>query len=181
MNIYKLKLTVLQQEILRFLFIKSGLYFTNQRIAKSLEVSPAAVLKSLKTLERAGLIKVVKDKDSKRLSIEMNRNNQDVFYLKRAENLKLVYESGLFEFLSDKFPGATIILFGSYSFAEDTVNSDIDIAIICSKSKEINLSEFEKLLERKISLNFYNNLKDINKNLKENILNGIVLKGAIQL
>ena len=181
MDIYKLKFTVLQQEILRFLFIKSGMSFNERGIARHLEVSPTAISNSLEKLEKENLILVKKDKESKRLSIELNKDNPKVYSLKRVENLRLIYESGLVEFLSDSFPGSSIILFGRYSTGEDNINSDIDMAIIGFKEKEMDMTKFNKLLERPISLNFYEDFKNIKKNLKDNLCNGIVLKGAIQL
>ena len=128
MEIYKLKFTILQEEILRFLFIKRGRVFNARTIAQALRVSPTAIAKSLNTLEKKDLITV--SKESGRLSIELNKNNPLVFSSKRVENIKLLYESGIVAYLSENFPGTTIILFGSYSFGEDTINSDIDVAII---------------------------------------------------
>lgn len=180
-NMYKLKFTILQHEILRLLFIRSGLSFNARRLAKHLEVSQTAVAKALPLLKQEGFVNILKDKESGRLSIELNRDNPRVIALKRVENLKMIYESDLVEFLVEKFPGSLIILFGSFSFGEDTVNSDIDIAIIGTKEKKTNLAKFEKELEKPIFLHFYQNLKGINKNLKENILNGIVLKGSVEL
>ena len=182
MDIYKLKFTILQQEILRFLFIRSGMSFNERGLAKSLDVSPTAISNSLEKLEKEGWIVVIKDKESKRLSIELNKNNHKIFQFKRTENLKMIYECGIVWYLSERFPGTTIVLFGSYSTGEDTfLNSDIDLAIIGSKEKKINTTLWEVKLERPISLNFYEDFKSINKHLKENICNGIVLKGAIQL
>lgn len=181
MDMYKLKFTILQQKILRFLFVKSGAVFTERTLAKQLKVSPTAVSNSLPLLEKEDLIKVAKDKESGRLSIRLNKENPKTFFLKRVENLRAIYESGLSEYLSEKLPGSTIILFGSYSFGEDIANSDIDIAVIGAKRKDVDTGKFEKLLDRRISLNFYNNLNEINKNLRENILNGIVLSGSVKL
>jgi len=180
-NIYKLDFTILQQEILRFLIIKAGRSFNARAIANNLNVSQPAVAKSLILLKKKGLIKMEKDSESGRFSIELNRDNTDIVNFKRIINLQLIYETGFVKFINQIFPEATIILFGSYSFGEDTINSDIDIAIIGAKEKEIDIEDFEKKLERKIFLHFYSNLKDINKNLRENILNGILLKGGIQL
>jgi predicted nucleotidyltransferase/biotin operon repressor len=181
MDIYQLKFTVLQEEILRFLFIKSGMSFTARAIAKALNVSPTAIAKSLMGLKDEGLIKVMKDNESKRLSIELNKENPEVFHLKRAENLKMIYESKIANFLAESFPGTTIILYGSYSYGEDIINSDVDIAIIGHKEEELSLAKFEKALDRGIHLNFFENFSEININLKNSILNGIVLHGAIQI
>ncbi len=113
--------------------------------------------------------------------VKLNRENELAIDLKRVENLKLIYESGLKNYLSDLFPGSLIILFGSYAFGEDTIDSDIDIAIIGYKGKEVNLKEFEKYLKREIRLNFYENIGKINRELRANLFNGIVLKGRIVL
>lgn len=180
-NTYKLKLTNLQNEILRFLFIKSGMIVNARAIANYLKVSQPAISKSLPLLEKEDLINVSKDKESKRLSIELNRENHKIMQLKRVDNLKLIYESGLADFIEKEFAGSTIILFGSYSRGEDIINSDIDIAVIGRKDKLINLEKFEALLERKININFYDSFKNIHKNLKENLFNGILLYGSIEL
>lgn len=180
-NIYKLELTNLQQKILRLLFIKAGISLNAHGIARILEVSQPAVSKALPLLEKEGLIKVNKDKDSKRLSIALNRGNHHVVWLKRADNLKQIYESGLAQFLYDIYPEAIVILFGSYAFGEDTTSSDIDLAIIGAKEKELDLTKFHKMLERAIIINHYASFKSIDRHLLNNILNGITIKGAVEL
>lgn len=180
-NIYKLELTILQQGILRLLFVKFGTSLNQRGIARALKVSQPAVMKALPELEKDNLIKIKQDKESRRWSIELNSNNHKVMQLKRADNLKLIYESGLADYLEKEYAGATIILFGSYSRGEDTINSDVDIAVIGRKEKDIELSSFEKILERKININYYDSFKDIHKHLKENLCNGIVLVGSVEL
>ena len=180
-NIYELRLTNLQQKILRLLFVKAGISLNALNIAKILGVSQPAVMKSLPYLEKENLIKIQQDKESKRWSIELNGENYKVMQLKRADNLKLIYESGLADFLEKEFAGATIILFGSYSRGDDTIKSDIDFAVIGRKDKLIDLEKFEKIFEREININFYESFKNIHKNLKENLFNGIILAGGIRL
>ena len=180
-NIYKLRLTNLQQEILRLLFIKAGTALNQRQISRNLQVTAPAVMKALPRLQKENTIKIHQDKESKRLSIELNRDNRRVMQLKRADNLKLVYESELYEFLEKEFAGAAIILFGSYSRGEDIINSDIDIAVIGRKDKEADVAKFEKLLERRISISFYESFGKIHKHLKENLCNGILLAGGVEL
>ena len=180
-NIYKLKLTNLQQRILRLMFVRSGSSLNQLRIAKILEVSQPAVIKAIPGLEKEDLISVNQDKESKRWSIKLNTENHKVIQLKRVDNLKQFYESGLADFLIVQFAGATVILFGSYSNGYDTVSSDIDIAVIGRKTKEVDLLTYQIPLERPININFYDSWKDIHKHLKNNILNGIIIAGSVEL
>lgn len=188
MVMYKLKWTRLQTEILRLLCIKAGQTLNLRGIARSLKVSPTAVSNALTELEKEELVKIKKSEAINLLAIEFNRDNSKAVQLKRVENLKMIYESGLSDFLYNEFPGCTIILFGSYSKGEDVYfgsgnerNSDIDIAIIGIKSKDIDLTKFNKLLERVILVNFYKSWSEIHKHLKDNILNGIVLGGGVDI
>lgn len=188
MDMYKLKWTRLQGEVFRFVCIRAGQTLNLRGIARLLKVSPTAVSNALTELEKEGLIKVKKSKTINLLSIEFNRDNHKAIQLKRVENIKMIYESGLSDFLYNKFPGCAVILFGSYSRGEDAWfgekderNSDIDIAIIGTKGKEADLAKYDTLLERCISINFYKSWSDIHKHLKDNILNGILLSGGIEL
>ena len=180
-NIYKQYLTTLQQEILRLLFVKAGMSLNQRGIARILEVTSPAVMKAIPKLEEKGLVKVEQDKDSKRWSIELNRDNHKVIQLKRVDNLRQIYNTGLADFLEKEFAGATIILFGSYSKGEDTIYSDIDIAVIGRKEKGLELSQYNKIFEKAISINFYPSFKEIHKHLRENIFNGIVLAGGVEI
>jgi len=166
---------------LRFLLMKAGKCFNALGLAKPLNVSQTAISKALPLLEKEGLIKLEKDRASGRWSIALNRDSKTVLRMKRVENLKLIYESGIVDFLEKEFAGATIVLFGSYSMGEDAADSDLDIAIIGRREKKIYLDEFEKKLEREIFINFYPSFIEIHKNLRENIFNGIVLVGGVRL
>ena len=179
MDIYKLKLTKLQAEIFSLLCIKAGERLSQREIAKILKVSPTAVTNSVPQLKKDNLIKVEETKTINFVSF--NRDEPKAIELKRVENLKNIYLSGLSDYLEKELAGGTVILFGSYSRGEDTNTSDIDFAVIERKDKLLQLEEYEKLLHREINLNFYNSFKDIHEHLKNNILNGILLHGSVEL
>jgi len=179
MDIYKLKWTILEQEIFSLLCIKAGEKLSQREVAKILNVSPTAVSNSTKKLKDSNLIKIEKTKTINFISF--NRDEQKAIELKRAENLKNIYLSGLSDYLEKELAGATVILFGSYSNGEDTNTSDIDIAVIERKDKTIDLEKYEKILNRRININFYDSWKKIHENLKNNILNGILLHGGVEL
>ncbi len=181
MDTYKQKFTRLQNGILRLLCIRAGKALNQRGIAKILKVSPTAVAKAAKDLEKEGLIKVTRSRTMNLTLMELDRDSQNAVHYKRVENLKMAYESGLADFLEEKFPGCAIILFGSYSTGEDTEKSDMDIAIVGSKGKELDMASFEDALERKIVVQYYEDFGKIDANLRSNILSGITLKGAVEL
>ena len=186
MNMYKLKWTRLQAEIFRLFCIKSGVPLNMREIARALRVTPTAVSNALSGLKKEDLLEIKRKGTMNLVLVQFNRSNERAIHLKRAENITLIYECGLYGFLYNEFPGCAVILFGSYSRGEDVYTeheenrSDVDIAIIGTKGKEVDLSKFEKLLEREIHVNFYESWA-IHKNLKDNILNGIVLVGGVDL
>lgn len=180
MDTNKLKFTTLQNRIFRLLCIKSGQKLNQREIARILKVTPTGVAKALVMLEKENIITVDKNKVMNLNLIYLNRT-QKILKLKQLENLQQIYELNLVDFLEEHYLGTTIILFGSFSRGEDIVKSDVDIAIIGSKPKNINLEFFEKSLERQININNYKSFKDISKELKENLFNGIVLAGGIEL
>jgi len=159
--------------------LQSGKSFTQNALAKKLDVSSTAIAKSLDGI--SDFILLSKDKESLRISISLNTHDRNVIHSKRVENLRNIYDSGLYDFLCESFPTATIVLFGSYAYGEDTVNSDIDIAIFGSKAKMPDFLRFERILFRKISVNFYERFNKVDPFLKGNILNGILLEGRIEL
>ena len=181
METTQLKFTLLQADIFRFLCENVGREINQSLIAKELDVSSTGVAKALKSLERKEIITVKRNNLMNLNIIQINRENPRAVQLKRTENLKAIYESGILEKLEEDFIGGTIILFGSYSKGEDTFKSDIDLAIIGRKDKIIDLSTYEKFLKKEIIINFYPSFKEIHKNLRENIFNGIVLSGGVEL
>src|SRR3989339_158020 len=150
MDIYKQKFTKLQYEIIRFLFANVGEKFNQREIALKINASPTAISNSIKFLKQEGFVFAELDKSSKTFEISLNLNNEDVFYMKRVENLREIYFSGLKDFFEEK-------------------------------EKEVDIKKFETLLNKKINLQFYGPLNSIHKNLRENILNGIILSGSFKL
>ncbi|MBI4014828.1 MAG: nucleotidyltransferase domain-containing protein [Candidatus Aenigmarchaeota archaeon] len=175
------KSSVLQQDILRLLFTYPEKSFTGRAMALAIGVSQPGISKAVAGLIKESFVTSSKDKETKRLSIALNRSNNLIIGLKRADNLKKVYESGIQNFLEEELPGAAIILFGSFSRGDDISTSDIDIAVIGRKEKDINLEPYENVLHRKVILQFYTSMGAVHKELRENLCNGIVLAGGVRL
>jgi predicted nucleotidyltransferase len=101
--------------------------------------------------------------------------------LKKCYNFLSFYESGLLDFLKDKYeePEA-IVVFGSYSDGEDTSESDIDVAIVTKKSVELDLKLFESLLKRKINV-LEIQIGESGKEFLNNLANGTVVSGFLRV
>ncbi len=180
MDTSTLKFTPLQSQIFRLLCIKAGKKLNQREISRELNVTPSGIAKALISLEKEEYVILEKNKVFNLNLVFLNRK-QEVLRFKQLENLKQIYDFKLIEFLEEAYPGTTIILFGSFCRGEDTVYSDIDIAVIGAKYKNLNLEFFEKRLERQINIINFKSFKQIEKELKENLFNGIVLVGGVEL
>ena len=98
---------------------------------------------------------------------------------KIIHNLSSILESGVIDFIEETVSPKSIVLFGSYSRGEDIENSDIDLFVEC-KNEELDLKSFEKKLGRKIELHFNEKFTMYPKELKNNIINGVVLNGFLE-
>lgn len=106
-----------------------------------------------------------------------NRENEDFTYYKRFYNLSNL--NSLKKILFNTFYPRAIVVFGSYCLGEDVETSDIDIFILSSTKKELDLTKFEKTFGRKINLLFANDLKLLDKKIQDKIKQGVVLQGTL--
>ena len=94
-------------------------------------------------------------------------------------NITSILESDVITYIEEKLMPKSIVLFGSYARGEDIENSDIDLFVECKK-EELDLEKFEKKLSRGIELHFNDKFTLYPKELKNNIINGIVLSGFLE-
>ncbi|MAG47467.1 hypothetical protein CL617_02580 [archaeon] len=159
--------------------------FHVRELAKLTRKSPTTISKYLSELKKEDLL--TSRKKFNHLLFKANTENTNFKDLKLYYNIKKLRESKLINYLIEKLnhPEA-IILFGSYQKAENTVNSDIDILIVTSSKKPLSLENFEKILGHKIQLFLHSNndidkMKTQNKELLNNILNGTILYGYLEI
>ncbi|MFH1308216.1 MAG: nucleotidyltransferase domain-containing protein [archaeon] len=171
-----MKNTDTKDKILELFFSFPTRNFHIREISRILKISPPAVSKALKHLENENLVTVEKKFIH---TVQANLSNQAFKNIKRIANLGAIHTSGLFNYLHDNFPLSNITLFGSYSRGEDIEKSDIDIAIE-SKEKKLDLENYEKKLNRRVNIEFIS-FDKLTKELKESIINGIILSGYISI
>lgn len=164
------------------LFFKKPLYpFHLRELCRMLVWSPTKVLSNANALKKKSLIIETREKN---LSIfRSNRQSGEFKKLKIIYNLSKAFDiAEIIEKSIEDFEA--IVFFGSARKGEDMENSDFDICIIGAKEKELDFSEVEKAINRKVSLIFADSLKKLrteNRELSNNLLNGFVIKGYLKV
>lgn len=152
--------------------------FRLREIARLTKISPPSVMNYLKEFEKESLI----NKQTKRkvpFYTALRDNPQFILYKKIGIIFEL-NQCGLVSHIWDKLSPQAIVLYGSFAKGESIENSDIDLFIL-GKNKNMELVDFEKKLNKKVHLFFKESLKEIPNELKNNILNGIILKGYLKV
>lgn len=166
-NIYKL---------LEIFFDKPTREFHIRELSRITKISPPTVLLAVKMLEKQGMLATYRKGNMK---IVKTFSSVQFHRAKRVRNIQKIYESGIIDYLTQEYENPkTIILFGSFSRGDDVETSDIDMAVITNMHKEPDLKFFEKKLGRKISIHELD-VRKISKEFYNNLVNGIVMEGAI--
>lgn len=152
--------------------------FRLRELSRISKISPVSVINYLKEFEKENLIK----KFIKR-GVPFYQAVRDNEKFKLYKIISIIYElneSGYVDDLWDKFSPEAIILYGSYAKGESIESSDIDLFVI-AKNKQKFVEDFNEKLGKMVHIIFDNDIKKIPKELKNNLANGIVLKGYLKL
>ena len=163
--------------ILQLFFDQPTKHFQLREVGRLLNLGMPSVINHMKRLEKQELVK--KEKTGVYDSYISSGSGLFKVY-KRNDILLRIHQSGLIEYLEGALMPDVIVLFGSCSRAEDIEASDIDLFLIANE-KDIDLKKFEKVLKRKISLHFEQNVSKVPKELLNNIINGIVVFGYFKV
>ncbi len=154
-----------------------------KEISRKAGVAHTVVKKHLSELAKEGIIKeTVHKRGSRKFPTYFANINGGAYRRAKGHyNLHNTSFYGLFNYLSTNLMPKTIVLFGSYARGEDIEESDIDIFVECKK-QDIDLKKYEhyRELNRKIQLHFKKDFKQFPKEMKNNIINGIVLHGYLE-
>jgi predicted nucleotidyltransferase len=152
--------------------------FGLREISRKCGISTPSVLNYLKEFSKEGLI--IKDLKKNLPVYVAKRDNEKFIVYQRISILYELFDCGVEDFLWEKLSPQALILYGSYARGEAVENSDVDIFVI-GKEKKINLEKLEMKLGKKIHLMFNSDAGKISKELKNNLVNGIVLKGYFKV
>ena len=171
-------------DIMKLFFEEPNRWFGVREFGKLINVTPSTSSKYLEELMKKDLLERKRERNLKLYRSKIHDNHKD---LKKLYNLAKIRDSGLIKILIEhfNFPEA-IVLFGSYAKAENSKESDIDLFILSESKKELDLSEIEKKLKSKVQLFIYSRkrfeiMKTNNKELLNNILNGLMVYGFLEV
>lgn len=173
-----------RNRILRLLFLYPYTEFTLSELAEQGSVSKSTTSRVLNDLKNEELITIVDLGIVWRIRANFdnpNYKNEKIIY-----NLSIIFRSGIIDYLNQNYHPKNIIVFGSFRRGEDSPESDIDIAMETDEEIDLKIlsiedfKEIESQIERRIRIYLFNG-KKIDLNLFNNIANGIVLSGFLEV
>jgi predicted nucleotidyltransferase len=167
-------------------FETPGKEFHIRSLARQTGLNPNTIINITNKLEKEGMLKETKDKETNRVLIKADTENKLYRLKKREYNIQKIAKSGLVEFLEEKLAYPTIILFGSYAKAESHEHSDIDLFIITKEKKEPDTTKYARALGANIQLfvhtkSEFDRMKKTSPELINNVLNGVILSGFLEV
>src|SRR3989344_4393316 len=170
----------INKTIREYFFINPNAKLRVREIERTLKLPLPSVIRHCKELEKESILTTIKIGNVNFYTA--NRGSEKYLLEKKLYNIKIIYESGLIEYLRRELSNPSIVLFGSFAKGEDTEESDIDLYIETLSRKKVSLEKFEKLLKRRIQAFQHKNLDEIsNTNLANNIINGFLLNGFVEV
>ncbi len=147
-----------------------------REFAKIKKISPPTASKLLSNLNKEGLLD--KEESMQRHFYSASRNEAFI-------DIARIYWRGKLKEVLDHIEKETVlpvvILYGSLSKGENSAKSDVDLAVFTPTTKRMSLDKFEETIKRPIHLFVFKRPEDIrNKDLANNMLNGMVLRGRVR-
>lgn len=169
--------------ILKPFFEEPERKFSIRELSRNLKINHTTVRQYLEKLHKEGFLLRKKEGVYSFYNLILNKKTLN---LKRYYNLEKIQNSKIIQDLEKYFDFPIIVLFGSYCTATDDKTSDIDICLISNIEKKFSIEKYKKELNREISIHHFTKdswekAKKLNPNLVNNICNGIVLSGELEI
>lgn len=152
--------------------------FHMRELARNIRLAQISVINHLKALLKENL--VIKEKGTIYNVFKANRENQVFKLLKQQDMVLRIHKSGVLDYIEKSAHPNCILLFGSASRGEDTEGSDIDL-FVQAEEANLELTKYEKLINRKINILFEPDVKKLSKELTNNLINGRILSGYFKV
>lgn len=164
-------------KLLKVFFDSPTESFGLRELGRLSKISPPSVMNYLKEFVKE---KLIEKQEKRKIPFYIaNRDNEDFKQYKKLSILYELHKSGLIDYLWDVLAPESIVLYGSFSKGENIENSDVDLFIV-GKYTEIGIKKYEEKLGYQIHL-MGDELKNTSKEFRNNLANGIILKGYLKL
>ena len=171
------ELTKTEREVLQYFIRDSDKDIHVRGLSDELDISYSTVRRVLKDLEEKGLL----ERDKKSKMTFYSPTGEKFREVKKLVNLENLESSGLIQHLEKELRPEAVVLFGSYLQGRDDEESDIDLAVVGGRKKELDLTDFEKELGREIQTILVENLEDESREFRNTLANGFVLQGYLEV
>jgi len=166
------------------LFFDTENEFHVREVARLLNIHPTTASTALEQLAKQRFL--IKKKAYHHIFYTGNKENPLFLHKKKSYVVEKILASGLISFIDNELHPDAIVLFGSYAKGDNILGSDIDIFILTESKKLQNYGKFEKILRSKLHIFQYshekfNELKRQQPQLVNNVVNGIILFGYIEV
>jgi len=121
--------------------------FHLREIAMIADVSPSTAKRFLDFYETNGFL--TKERKANLALFRANAEDNSLRLMKIA--LFLFNARPLTDFLTEAYPGSSIVLYGSCARGEDGPESDLDLLIVGRRAEKTDLTRFEGMLGRRIN------------------------------
>jgi len=153
--------------------------FGVRELSRLTKLDTKTVMKYLANLVHEGIVVKHKPKGGF-VFFEANRLSSRYRFEKSYSLVRRVLFSGLIEFIEQEVNPKSIILFGSAKKGTYHEKSDIDL-FVQSTQRRLELSRFERKIGHKINILFEENLQNLTPGLLQNIYNGELLSGNLEV
>lgn len=173
------------QDISAVIFAYPEVEFSLTELAQKAKVAKSTASRLLKSLLDKKIIRL----EDKGIVFRIRANIGNFEYTKRkiVYNLNMLYESGIVDFLESALAHSkAMMLFGSFRKGDDISTSDVDIAVetleeVNTETIEVEgIEAFENFLGKKVQILRFNR-KRVDINVFNNIANGILLSGFLEV
>jgi predicted nucleotidyltransferase len=160
-----------KEKILELYYENPNREFTIREISSKTKIPKSSAHRILNELKKEGII----SKDNVFFMNNLSKVKKINFYVEK------IVECGLLDYLISELNPSLIILFGSIRKGDSIKESDIDIFIETCVDKKLDLKNFEKKLGHNIEIFLETDMNNLQKNLFNNIINGISLFGRVKV
>ncbi len=158
------------QEPLTIHFIKE--------ISRRINLAHTSVKKHLDNLKEMGFIR--REKGERFFGYFAERDREEFLFYKKIFNLINLKKAGVVEEIKKVNHCVAIVLYGSYFRGEDIEKSDVDLFLLSESKKLPNFFNAEKILRREIHIIVEKDLNNLSSELRNELMNGLVLDGYLR-